>query len=57
MHPDEITHDVVAEATARFLADGGEITYLPDTVAEQAAHMKLLERLEGLEGLDELAEL
>jgi hypothetical protein len=59
MPAEEITHHVVADATARFLAAGGEITVLPDTVEEQRAHMKLLERLEGLElgGLDELAGL
>ena len=54
MHSGEITHDVIAEATARFLAAGGQINHLPDTVAEQAAHLSFLERLEGL---DELAEL
>jgi hypothetical protein len=51
MSAEDITHETVAEATARFLADGGEITLLPDTVAEQAAHMRLLERLEGLDEL------
>ena len=51
MPAEDITHHVVAEATARFLAAGGDITYLPDTVAEQAAHMRLLEKLEGLDEL------
>jgi len=48
-----ITHDVVAEATARYLATGREITLLPDTVEEQRSWLKLVSQLEGLEALDE----
>jgi len=43
-----ITHEVVADATARFLAAGGEVTLLPDTVAEQRAWLRLVMALEEL---------
>ena len=54
MQSADITHEVIAEATARYLAAGGVITVLPDTVAEQQAHLKLLQRLEGTDDLEEL---
>ena len=50
----EINREVVAEAIARYLAAGGAITCLPDTVELQRAHLNFLMRLEGVEELDEL---
>lgn len=50
----EITQEVVAESTARYLAAGGAITVLPDTVELQRHHLNFLMRLEGVEELDEL---
>jgi len=41
-----ITHDEVAQATARFLAAGGTITQLPDTTAQQAEWLHYEEWLE-----------
>ena len=50
----EITREAVAEATANYLAAGGAVTVLPDTVELQRHHLNFLMRLEGVEELDEL---
>lgn len=44
---DAITRETVAHATDAFLAAGGNITYLPDTVPEQKVHLDWLLRFEG----------
>ena len=53
----EVTHDQVREATTRFLATGGHIDILPDTVDEQINVMRFEARLDGtgLEGADGLS--
>ena len=47
----EVTREQVREATTRFLASGGRIEVLPDTVDEQIHVMRLEEKLEGADGL------
>ena len=42
-----ITHEEVAQATARFLASGGRINRLPDTTDLQAAWLRYEELLDG----------